>query len=150
MSSRDFTVKDVKSQIQKTFDELNKRNLAILDERFSPNVIVHSAMGTDVRGLQAYKESVNQTFSTFPDIHYTLIDVLADEDKSATRYTWTGTHKGKLGGTSGNVAPTGKKVTMTVYSIARYEAGKVAEQWTMSNRLSFFQQLGVTPTLDMK
>ncbi len=144
------SVESIRSQIQNTFDQLNKRNLAILDERFSPNLIVHSPMGTDIRGLKAYKESFNQTLATFPDIHYALVDVMVDEDRSLTRYTWTGTHKGKLGATSGNVAPTGKKVTMTVYSIARYEAGKVAEQWSISNRLSFYQQLGVTPTLDMK
>ena len=80
-------------------------------------------------------------YTAFPDYHSTIEDMVAEGDKVAGRFTWQGTHQREYF----NTAPTGKKVTGTMYGIYRFEEGKRAEAWILQDRLSIFQQLGVTP-----
>ena len=142
-----MTPEQVKAAIRHEFDELNKKNLAVIDDNYSPNIVVHHLVfGTEIRGLEAFKQEQRDVFTAFPDHHRMVDDIVVGGGKVAIRHTWSGTHEGK----SGNIAPTGKRVTMTMFSFRRYEGGKVVEQWNMTNRLSFYQQLGVTPTADMK
>jgi predicted ester cyclase len=151
MSTVSMSTKLRIAQIRHRFEEYNKRNLAVLDAECAPDVVVHNvATGAEIRGIEAYKQSWNGTFTAFPDVHYTVEDVVVEGDKVALRYTMTGTHEGRLGNIAANLAPTGKKVTQTLFGLQRYEGGKIAEIWSMSNRLSFYQQLGVTPTPEMK
>jgi predicted ester cyclase len=53
----------------------------------------------------------------------------------------TGTHKGEYNG----IAPTGKRITTNGMFINRFEAGKVAETWAISNPLPMYQQMNVAP-----
>ena len=137
------------AEIRHFFDEYNRKNVSVIDELgnwYAPNVVLHQADGTEVKGLDAYKQWQRAVFTAFPDIYLTIEDMVLEEDKVALRYTWTGTFKGKMG----DIAPTGKKVTQTVFGIGRYEGGKVAEMWEMANMLSMYQQMGVSPTPETK
>ena len=151
MSSAGMTPEQIKAAIRHEYEEYNKRNLSTLDETYSPNVVVHNlASGTDNKGLEKVKQAQYELLARFPDMHRTIEDITVEGDKAAYRFTSTGTHKGRLGPEAGNLAPTGRKVTTTTFVIRRYEDGKMVEAWNISNRLSFYQQLGVTPTPDMK
>jgi predicted ester cyclase len=44
------------------------------------------------------------------------------------------------------VPPTGKQVVVGVVDLARFEDGKVVEQWGQSDLLGLLQQLGAIPT----
>jgi predicted ester cyclase len=63
--------------------------------------------------------------------------VLAEGDKVAVRWTGSGTH----GGPFGNLAPTGKQVTIRGISIARVADGKVVEEWENTDESGVMQQL---------
>ena len=146
-----MTPEEIKTAVRQSYEEFNKRNLVAYNEHFAPNLVVHNlATGLEIKGMEAQKQALNEILISFPDLHRTVEDIIVEGNIVATRYTQTGTHKGKLGARSGNLSPRGKKVTQTVFTIQRYEDGKVAELWAMSNRLDFYQQLGVTPTPDMK
>ena len=153
MSPTNMTAEQIKAAIRKANEITNTRNeaeiLAYYDERYTPDVVAHNlAMGTEVKGLDALKKNLDLT--AFPDMRYTIEDIIVEGDKAFLRRTWTGTHKGKLTASAGNLPPTGKKVTMTQFFVLRHEGGKIAEIWQLANRLSFYQQLGVTPTPEMK
>jgi predicted ester cyclase len=64
-----------------------------------------------------------------------------DGDKVVTRLSGRGRHTGPLLG----AAPTGKALTWTAISIARFENGRVAEEWVEFDMLSLLQQLGLVP-----
>ena len=140
----------IKAAVRHEFEELNKGKaayMACVDDNYAPGVVTHFlAFGMDMKGLKEFKQAVSGLFNSFPDIHEAIDDVVVERDKAAIRYTWTGTNNGM----DGNIAPTGKKVTQTAFLFQRYESGKMAEQWWMENRLSYYQQLRVAPTADMK
>ena len=127
--------------VRRFFDEFaNKNVLSVIDEIFSPDFVMHVADGGDVgsdnakRGYPLFREA-------FPDAIYKIQDMIAEGDKVAFRMTIQGTHTGKFM----NVAPTGKKISMTRFGIIRLENGKWAEGWVLTNALGLFQQLGVIP-----
>ena len=78
---------------------------------------------------EVYKQEVNSYFVGFPDLQYTIEDMVAEGDKVAVRWTGRGTHKGEFWG----VAPTGKEATMRGISIIRIEGGKILEEWAYMN-----------------
>ena len=88
---------------------------------------------------EGYKQFVTMHHTGFPDFDVKVEDVVAEGDKVARRVTWTGTHKGEYMG----IAPTGKKITLTVITIERIEGGKIAEQWGEADMLGLMQQFGV-------
>ena len=151
MSPAKMTTEQIRAAMRHEVEELNKKNVAVYDETIAPNFVSHNlTTGTDTKGAEAQKQTYKDLLIQFPDRHITIDDTVVEGDKAFVRLTWTGTHKGKLGASAGNLAPTGKKVTMTQFFVRRFAGGKEVERWTMANRLSFYQQLGVTPTADMK
>jgi steroid delta-isomerase-like uncharacterized protein len=119
----------------------NKGNLAIIPELFAPNYFLRSPLGMDIKGPEGFKQSVAMMRTAFPDLHCTIDDMFAVEDKVATRFTITGTFKSEMMG----IAPTGKKLTLTGIVITRWTGGKEVEAWESFDTLAFYQQLGISP-----
>lgn len=92
-------------------------------------------------GLAEYKQFLSAFFAAFPDLHFTIDDLLADGDKTITRWTAHGTHIGNLMG----IPPTGKQATVTGITITRWTNGKAAETWISFDNLRLLQQLGMAP-----
>ena len=118
----------------------NKGDLSVADEIIAPNHVVHVPLG-EFKGPEGLKQIVQMWRNAFPDGRFTIDDMVAEGDKVAVRYTWTGTHSGEYSG----IAPTGKKVTMTAAFFYRFEGGKEVETLPYSDMLALYQQLGVTP-----
>lgn len=92
---------EIKALQRRYYEECNKGKtaaIAVLDELFAVDVVWHSARGMDIRGVKNLKESFNAAYNTFPDTHYTIDDMIVEGDKAATRFTFTGTHKGEFSG----------------------------------------------------
>ncbi len=98
--------------------------MAEIDETCATNVVFHSGMGRDMRGLKDFKQSFSAHYDAFPDIHWTLDDMVAEGDKVAVRWTFTGTHKVEFMG----IPPTNKKVTFWAIEIDRFVGGKFVEK----------------------
>ncbi len=79
--------------------------------------------------------------AAFPDIRVTLEDVLAEDDRVATRGYFIGTHRGEFM----DVPATGKSVRVAYADVWRLENGKVAENWVQMDLLGLMQQLGAAP-----
>ena len=69
------------------------------------------------------------------------MDIIAEGDKVATRFTVRGTHTGTFQG----IAPTNKQVLITGLIVNRVSGGKVTEQWFEFDSAGVLQQLGVIP-----
>jgi predicted ester cyclase len=68
----------------------------------------------------------------------TVEDVVANEDRTAARVTFRGTHHGDFQG----VPATGRSVTFTSIEFNRMADGKIAEHWVELDLLGLLQQLG--------
>ena len=126
----------------KHVDELfNKGNLSIADEIISPDYIYHSPFGVEFKGPEGLKQMVSGGLDAFPDLHFTIDDMIAEGDWVAVRYSYTGTHKGEFMG----IAPTGKKINLTTAIFYRFLNGKEVEALQYGDMLAVYQQLGVSP-----
>jgi len=118
-----------KDIVRRGIEELwNKGNVAVADELFAINFINHDVVDTpEIYNLEAYKQSINDTRIDFPDLHVTVEEQIAEGDKVVTRWTCTGTHKGRSG--TMDIAPTGKTVTIEGVTIDHIAGGKILEEW---------------------
>lgn len=93
------------------------------------------------RGAAGFGQTIAGLRAGFPDIRFTIEDVVADGDRVAVRWTWRATHTG----TFRAWAPTGKPVTDTGMAFYRLSQGKVVRAWVETDRLAVLQQIGVVP-----
>lgn len=136
---------DNKAVIRRLFEEIwNKGNFALIDEIVAPNFTNHDPATPDLgRGPEAYQQLATRYRTAFPDLQFTLEEIVAEGDKVAVRYTSRGTHQSELSG----IAPTGKQVTVTGTFISRLANGKVEESWVNWDALGLMQQLGAVPSI---
>ncbi len=131
--------------IRRLFEELwNKGNLSLADELFTPNYQHHDASSPDFgRGPESEEKRAALYRAAFPDLQLTIEDIIAEGQTVMARWSCRGTHKGDLSG----IVPTGKQVTISGVSIARFTNGKMVEGWVNWDALGLMQQLGVVPEL---
>ena len=137
-----------KALVRRMFEEDNKRNLAAVEEIIAPDYVIHGlqALGlppTFTPGLEGWRQMRIAIWTAFPDLHYTLEDLIAEGDKVVCRYTFRGTHRGEFMG----APPTGKQVSMAVIEIDRIGDDKLVETWANVDALGLMQQLGAIPQM---
>jgi steroid delta-isomerase-like uncharacterized protein len=121
-----------KALIRRVFDEaLNAGNLSLLDRLFADD-FVDNATSEQRPGPRGVKDYFRAVRTGFPDMHVTIDDLLAEDDKVVVRTTWRGTHQGMYEG----ITPTGKTVVRTMIQIFRVADGKIQEEWSEGGSLS--------------
>jgi steroid delta-isomerase-like uncharacterized protein len=130
-----------KAIVRRLFAELwNNGNLSVAGELFAPNYEHHDASTPDFgRGPDSEKKRASLYRNAFPDVHFTIEDVIAEGETVMTRWSCRGTHKGDLNG----IAATNKQFTITGITVARVSNGKIAEGFVNWDALGLMQQLGV-------
>jgi steroid delta-isomerase-like uncharacterized protein len=112
-------------------------DLSHLDDLIAPDYV--GPQGD--KGPDGFRKVIMGLRTAFPDIHYTIDDVLADGDRVAIRWHWTGTHKAQF-----RVIPaTGKSVTNPGLAIFKLADGKVVSAALETDRLGFLEQIGAVP-----
>lgn len=120
-----MSVDQNKALIRLVFEEaLNQGNLAVVDQVFAPNFVDHSTP-YQLPGPKGVKDYFTKVRAGFPNLHVTIDDLIAEEDKVVVRTTWWGTQQGNYEG----IAPTGKQVTRSMIQIFRLEDGRILEEW---------------------
>jgi predicted ester cyclase len=88
----------------------------------------------------ALLEPIALLVKAFPDIKYTLEEPVAEGDRVAVRFSWTGTHAAQFR----HIPASGKTVTNTGLAIYTLRDGVVTAATLETDRLGFLQQLGAT------
>jgi steroid delta-isomerase-like uncharacterized protein len=140
-----MSTEENKATVRRSIEEgWNQGHVAVFDELNAPNFIYHDPGVPDVRTTEDYKRWVTETHKAFPDLHFTMEDLVAEGDQVAVRWTFRGTHTGDLV-TPMPLPATGKQVTGSGIAIGRFAGGKVLEIWNQGDTMGFMQQLGVIP-----
>ena len=92
-------------------------------------------------GLGGLRDVLRGMRAAFPDMHWTVEEQIAEGDKVATRFEWTGTHRGEFLG----VPATGRAVKVWGVVIDRLEGGKIKDTRIIMDSLGLMTQLGVFP-----
>ena len=128
-----------KAQAHKFMEEvMNKGNVAMIDELTAPNFVDHQAPPGVPPNREGVKGFVMAFRTAFPDLHYTVHDVVAEGDRVVERATGTGTMKGEFQG----MPPSGKSATWEEIHITRFENGKAVEHWGVIDQMGMLAQLG--------
>jgi steroid delta-isomerase-like uncharacterized protein len=80
-------------------------------------------------------------FTAFPDLHWNLLDTIAEDDRIMTLSTWSGTHRGDFMG----IPATGRTVTVEAWTLDRYRDGQLIESRIIMDVAGMLMQLGVLP-----
>ena len=113
-------------------------SILAMNELVSPKIIIHDT-DKELTGLDQLRQGMINLHNAFPDLRYTIEDLLSDGDKVIARCKGEGTHNGSFRG----IAATGKKMMYTVILIWRFEDDKLIEHWSVSDVYGMLQQLDV-------
>ncbi len=131
-----------KRNVEKLFETFNHGDVAALDHLVAPEYV--GAQGH--KGPAGFGAVVVGLRAAFPDIHYTVDELVAEDDRVGVRWHWTGTHQGPFRA----YPPTGKAVTNSGSGIFRFKDGKVVSAGLETDRLGFLQEIGaVAPNVGL-
>ena len=116
----------------------NNRDMSVIPELISPDFSYDAFFG-QFRGPEGFKQMCELQNAAFPDLHYTIEDIVGEGDKLVTRMTWSGTFDGEFGG----IKPTGKHISLKEAVFSTFKDGKETGPVTYMDMLSFFQQAGI-------
>src|SRR5215467_1553729 len=130
-----------KAQFRRTYEEMfHQGNLAIAEELITPDCINHEVPpGMNNRGPESACQVIVMLRTAFPDLHFTIEELVAEEDTVAGRVTMSGTHLGPFQG----LAPTGRSFQQDHMHFVRFRDGKAIEHWAVRDDLGMMRQLGV-------
>jgi steroid delta-isomerase-like uncharacterized protein len=120
----------------------NRGNYEIVDDLTASDIVVHSSTpGEEIHGHKGVKQFYATLRASFPDLHFTIEDQVAEGDRVVTRWTARATHTSEYQG----IPPTGKQYMMKGIDIDRIANGKIVECSSIEDQLGLLQQLGVVP-----
>jgi steroid delta-isomerase-like uncharacterized protein len=120
---------------------LSPGDMTVVDELVAPALNLHGAPADLPPGRDGLKALLGVFRAAFPDYPDTPDEMVADDDRVATRWTFRGTHRGHFQG----IATTNKPVTISGMSIFRVSEGQIVEDWTEMDVLGLLQQIGPSP-----
>ena len=130
-----------KTILRRWVEVWNEGNVDAVDEFVTDTYVRHDPNAPEVRGPEAEKQLMAMYLSAFPDLRFTIEDMVAEGDKAVLRWTSHGTHKGELLG----IPPTDKQLALSGTDTFRLVEVKIDEQWVNMDALGMMQQLGAIP-----
>jgi steroid delta-isomerase-like uncharacterized protein len=122
---------------------INTASEKLAQELISPSAVFHVPGRTEpMRGPAGYLAIIGMMRGGFPDIQWTLEEMVAEGDKIAARFTMRGTHRGTFFG----IPPTGKTISVQAMNIYRLSGGQFVEEHGQPDMLGLLQQIGAVPT----
>ncbi len=130
-------------RVREFYEEVvNKGNLDRIPDFVTEDWVDHEAVGSSL-GISPDREGIAQFLTMFrepfPDLKFTVDEVLIAGDLVTVRARISGTHRGEFIG-----APaTGKHFEIQTIDILRMEGDRAAEHWGVTDMLAMMQQLGL-------
>ena len=120
-----MTVAANKAAARSYFEQvLNRGDMSVADAIFAPDIQFHYPLG-DLSGSDAVKGYVAAVRTAFPDIHFTVADLIGEGSSVAARWLLAGSQTGEFRGN----APTGKKVSLPGNTVFSFVGGRIQEMW---------------------
>lgn len=126
-----------KTVVRRYIDEvLSAGRLDALGELLSPD-FKDSTPGAakDVRGPEVVRTSQAKARAIFPEVQYTVDDLIAEGDRVVARYSVRARSKG-------SEEQPGRLIEVTGITIFRVADGRIREAWIINDQIEMFLQLG--------
>ncbi len=124
--------------VRRYYEEVfGQRNLATLDELFSPDFVGHSAAyGTYT--IADIRRDIAREHETMPDDETIIEEQVAEGDRVVTRWRYRWKHDQSVFGEP----PSGQWIDMEGVHIDRLAAGKIVERWEVKDFWGVVTRLG--------
>ncbi len=137
-----MTIETTKLLMHRFTEFINSANKQSANELIAPTAIFHVPNSPEpMRGPAGYMAVIGMMRSGFPDVQWTLEELIVEDDRVAARFTMRGTHRGAFFG----VPPTGNKIEVRAMNFYRLEGGQIAEEYGQPDLLGLLQQIGAVP-----
>jgi steroid delta-isomerase-like uncharacterized protein len=120
----------------------NEADFSKASDLYAPGYVRHHPTPSANVSFDDFKNTVTALHNSFPDCLFTFNDTLVKDNKIIVFATFTGTNTGSLE----DLPPTGKKAQVSGVYVFHVFEGKIAEEWTYFNLLSYYEQMGFTLT----
>jgi len=145
MEEAAMTPEERKEFVRRAYEEVfNTGNVAAADEYFGPDFVNHAGPPDWPRGPEGIGRTVTMLRTAFPDLRFTIEQVIVEGETIAARWTARGTHQGTLQGPMENIAATGRPVAFQGITMGRVVDGKAGESWVITDQLGLLRQIGVS------
>ena len=132
-----------KAAVRRFMEECwNGGNYRLIPELVASGYVSHDdATPLSVKGAEGYEQLMRTYRGAFPDMKFTVEEVIAEGDHVAVRWSVSGTQTGALWG----LPPTGRQARVAGCTMTRFVDGKMRESWVAWDSLSMMRQLGFVP-----
>jgi steroid delta-isomerase-like uncharacterized protein len=128
-----------KALIRQLFEDvLNAGRLDLLDSLIAGSYAEHNPAPGQAPGAEGVRAKIQGLRAAFPDLHFTLEELVGEGATVAARYHWEGTHRGSFLG----IAPTGRRLLVRGMDFYRFEGGRIVEHWDNVDEFGMLTQLG--------
>jgi predicted SnoaL-like aldol condensation-catalyzing enzyme len=125
-----MSVEESKAIVNRVWHEVfNAGKLDVVDELVDTSYVYYGPGGYEMKGPEGLKQFVRGLRTSFPDLHFTVEDLIAEGDKVVSRWTLRGTRR-----------TTNKQVAIMGIIITRVVGGKCVEDWEIYDRLYMAEQ----------
>jgi predicted ester cyclase len=119
--------KEIKARLRRDWDRVwNQGDTDAIDELYAADVVIHTAAPGTPAGIEGVKFGIGGLRAAFPDLQFTLEELIVEGDVAVNRWSMTGTQQGEFMG----APPSGEKTTMSGLAMVRIVEDKIAEIWT--------------------
>jgi steroid delta-isomerase-like uncharacterized protein len=133
-----------KELVRRFYEEVwNERSLDLVDGLLTSSWRHHNPSNPeDIEGPEGAKHHIEMVLEAFPDVQFSLHDVVAEADAVVVYWTIGGTHEREFAG----IPPTGEQIAVKGFNLHHVDDGKIVEEWAVRDSLGMLEQLGVAPT----
>ncbi|MDQ6725082.1 MAG: ester cyclase [Actinomycetota bacterium] len=137
---------DMKAVLRRHFEEvLNLGRVDVIDELYSEDYVLDAPFSADgtpeqhatTSGRDGLRERVGLFRTAFPDIVFSVEELLAEGGSAVARYVFRGTHLGPFG----DLAATGRTMSVTGILVAHFRAGTIYEAFSEFDSGDMMRQL---------
>jgi predicted ester cyclase len=129
-----------KKLVERYYEACNRHDIAAALDCLHPECIHYSRLSEYPKEGVVY--AFEATYGAFPDLHWNLVNLIAQDDWAAALVFIEGTH---LGDYLGHAA-TAKRVGVYSVDIARVRDGRFIEHRGVLDELHLLAQIGVVPS----
>lgn len=131
---------DNKAIVCRLYEEVwNKRRLQVVDELIAPSHALNDPIvfGSQI-GPEFYKRRVAELTTSFPDLRFTIEDMIIEKEKVGVSWIISGTHQGEFM----DLPARGRKISVEGITIHLIANGKILDSHARWDALGLLRQLG--------
>ena len=132
------------------FEELwNRRQFEVADDIIATDCVTHQLRSdpgpvpADSRGPEVIKDHIRAWLVSFPDLCWEIEEIVSDDERVVTWARARGTHQATWQG----IPPSGRELVIRCVVMHRVVAGKIKEDWVLTEAFGLYQQLGIVPPI---